>query len=71
MLVLDNQREKEKWDQAWEHIVEDENSIAESKKNKANNQIPRPNKRIKLETEEGGVEWGTHWDWKKKLKLIS
>ena len=72
-LVLDNQWEKEKWDQAWEHIVveggEDESSIAESKKNKANNQIPRPNKRIKLETEEGGVEWGDPLGLEEQAKI--
>ena len=57
-LVLDSEAEKEKWNKAWENIVsevgDEENSIAETRKCKANLQIPRPNKRRKIESEEEG-----------------
>ena len=72
-LVLDNQWEKEKWEQAWEHSTveggEDENAIAESKKFKANGQLPRPNKRIKLELEEGGTAWGDPLEEDEQAKI--
>ena len=64
-LVLDNKWEREKWEKAWEVREgggEDaEFALAESKKTRPENQLPRPRKKRKVEADEGGLSGGSQW----------
>ena len=72
-LVLDNKWEREKWEKAWEVREwggEDaEFALAESKKTRPENQLPRPRKKRKVEAVEGGPAWGEPMGEESLLKI--
>ena len=72
-LVLDNKWEREKWEKAWEVREgggEDvEFALAESKKTRPENQLPRPRKKRKVEADEGGPVWGEPMGEENLLKI--